>query len=66
MFKEKYPQYPIGFSKFAGLWSKWFVVAGASETHSVCVWTTHQNVKLMFDAINLKNLNKDCDTELDD
>lgn len=66
MFKEKYPQYPIGFSKFAELRPKWCVVAGASGTHSVCVCTTHQNVKLMIDAINLKNLTKDCETEIGD
>lgn len=66
MFKEKYPQYPIGLSKFAELRPKWCVLAGASGTHSVCVCTTHQNVKLMIDAVNLKNLSRDSEVKLSD
>ena len=46
-FKEKFPNYKIGFSKFAELRPKHCVLAGASGTHSVCVCTIHQNVKLM-------------------
>jgi len=66
MFKEKYPQYPIGSSKFAELRPKWCVLAGASGTHSVCVCTTHQNIKLMIDAVNLKNLSRDSGIKLGD
>ena len=47
-FKEKYPDHKIGFSKFAELRPKHCVLAGASGTHSVCVCTIHQNVKLML------------------
>ena len=47
MFKEKFPNHKIGFSKFAELRPKHCVLAGASGTHSVCVCTIHQNVKLM-------------------
>lgn len=65
MFKEKYPQYPIGSSKFAELRPKWCVLAGASGTHSVCVCTI-QNVKLMIDAVNLKNLSRDSGVKLSD
>lgn len=66
MFKKKYPEHPIGLSKFAELRPKWCVVAGASGTHSVCVCTTHQNVKLMIDSINVKHLTKDFEIKLDD
>lgn len=38
----------IGFSKFAELRPKYCILAGASGTHSVCVCTIHQNVKLML------------------
>ena len=47
-FKEKYPDHKTGFSKFAELRPKHCVLAGASGTHSVCVCTIHQNVKLML------------------
>ena len=46
-FKKRYPDHKIGFSKFAELRPKQCVLAGASGTHSVCVCTIHQNVKLM-------------------
>ena len=48
LFKEKYPDQKIGFSKFADVRPKHCVLAGASGTHSVCVCTIHQNVKLMM------------------
>ena len=43
-FKERFPDRKIGFSE---LRPKHSVLAGASGTHSVCVCTIHQNVKLM-------------------
>ena len=46
-FKEKFPDCKIGLSKFGELISKHCVLTGASGTHSVCVSTIHQNVKLM-------------------
>ena len=46
-FKERFPDRKIGFSKFAELRPKHCVLAGASGTHTVCVCTIHQNVKLM-------------------
>ena len=46
-FKERFPDHKIGFSKFAELRPKHCVLAGARGTHSVCVCTIHQNVKLM-------------------
>ena len=50
LFKEKYPTTTVGFSKFAELRPKQCVLAGASGTHSVCVCTIHQNVKLMMNG----------------
>ena len=47
-FKERYPDKKIGFSKFAMLCPKECVLAGASGTHQVCVYTIHNNVKLMM------------------
>ena len=47
-FKEKHPTDKIGFSKFADLRPKHCILAGASGTHTVCVCTIHQNVKLMM------------------
>lgn len=52
LFKEKYPHIKIGFSKFAELRPKECVLPGASGTHTVCVCTIHQNVKLMMVAIS--------------
>ena len=56
LFKEKYPTEKIGFSKFAELRPKYCVLAGASGTHSVCVCTIHQNVKLMILGAKLPEL----------
>ena len=48
-FKERFPDLKVGFSKFAELrpTCNHCVLAGASGTHSVCVCTIDQNVKLM-------------------
>ena len=48
LFVSRHPDMKIGFSKFAELRPKECVIAGSSGTHSVCVCTTHQNVKLMM------------------
>ena len=45
----------IGFSKFAELRPKECVIAGSSGTHSVCVCTTHQNVKLMMVGTHMED-----------
>ena len=54
-FKSQF-HYKVGFSKFAELRPKHCVLAGASGTHSVCVCTIHQNVKLMVPAVELREL----------
>ena len=55
-FKDKHPSVKIGFSKFAELRPRYCVLAGASGTHSVCVCTIHQNVKLMILGAKLPEL----------
>ena len=55
-FKNQFPTQKVGFSKFAELWPKHCVLAGASGTHSVCVCTIHQNVKLMLLAVKLSQV----------
>ena len=55
-FKDKYPTEHIGFTKFAELRPKHCILAGASGTHTVCVCTIHQNVKLMLEGAKLQEL----------
>ena len=45
-FKSKCISTSTGFSQFCELQPKWCVLAGSSGTHSVCVCTYHQNMKL--------------------
>ena len=65
LFKEKLPtQSIIGFSKFAELRPKHCILAGASGTHSVCVCTIHQNVKLMINSGKIGPLTSNEDVPL--
>ena len=64
LFKDKFPMEKIGFSKFAALQPKHCVLAGASGTHSVCVCTIHQNVKLMMLGARLPDVTAHCDIPL--
>ena len=52
-FRQKHPTASIGFSIFAELRPKHCILAGASGTHSVCICTIHQYVKLMLHTLNL-------------
>ena len=69
LFKQKYPNVNIGFSKFWTLRPKRFVLAGSKMTHSVCVCSAHQNVVLLVDAMDWDLTYKDlikkivCNTE---
>ena len=47
-FVSRYQDVKVGFSTFADLRPRECVIAGSSGTHSVCVCTIHQNVKLMM------------------
>lgn len=48
IFKLKYPETKIGFSTFASLRPKHCILAGGCGTHSICVCSIHQNIKLMI------------------
>ena len=52
IFKESFPERKLGFSMFAILRPMLYIPVGPIGTHSVCVCTIHQNVKLMLDAAN--------------
>ena len=62
-FKGRNPHVKIQFSTFCTLRPKWWVIAGSSGTHSVCVCTTHQNTVsskiLLVDPLNWKLTYKD-------
>ncbi|CAH0547109.1 unnamed protein product [Brassicogethes aeneus] len=53
LFKKEYPDEKIGFSKFCELRPKNCILAGRSGTHTVCVCTLHQNMKLMISGSKL-------------
>ena len=50
-YKTKYPDDKVGLSKFCMLRPKECITVGCRGTHSVCVCTIHQNVKLMLSAL---------------
>ena len=52
-FKDKHSDLKISFSKFASLRPKWYITVGPKGTHSVCVCTANQNVKLLLSSVNL-------------
>lgn len=56
LFKERYPDHKIGFSKFCELRPKHCVLPGSAGTHSVCVCTLHQNATLMMVQCKLPEL----------
>lgn len=56
LFKERYPEQKIGFSKFCELRPKHCVLPGSAGTHAVCVCTVHQNAKLMMAQCKLPEL----------
>lgn len=66
---EHPPTIKINFSKFCTLRPKWCILADSAGTHSVCVCSIHQNVKLLLDAIKIEETYKDlikflvCDSE---
>ena len=49
----------IGFSKFFSIRPKWRVLAGSAGTHTVCVCSIRQNVKLLLDAVKIEESYKD-------
>lgn len=65
-FRDKYPEIEIGFSRFATLRPPFCVLAGQSGTHTVCVCTSHHNVKLKLDACRIGQLTSDWTIPLTD
>lgn len=51
LFNGEHPDHSIGFSTFAKFRPKCCLLAGSSGTHSVCVCSIHQNVKLLISGI---------------
>ena len=45
--KKRNPQLKIGFTKFCELCPKWCITAASKGSHTVCVCSYHQNVKLL-------------------
>ena len=58
-FKEQNPKLRIGFSKVCALSPVWCVTAPSTGTHSVCVCTIHQNVKLLVNATKASHTYKE-------
>ena len=53
-YRGTYPEDKAAFSKFASLRPKWCTLVGPKGSHSVCVCSIHQNLKLMLSAIGLE------------
>jgi hypothetical protein len=64
LFKQWYPNVKVEFSKFCEIRPRNIVTAGACGTHSVCICSTHQNVKLMLPGCKLKELTAGSSTEI--
>lgn len=58
LFKSKNPSIKVGFSKFAELRPKECILVGGAGTHTVCVCTVHQNMKLMLIGSSLSSYTK--------
>ena len=52
-FKTKNPEIKKGFSRFCTLRPKCCIIVGASLTHSVCVCSIHQNLKLLLHPLGV-------------
>ena len=57
-FKDKFSEMKVRFSKFTELFPKYCILAGQNETHSMCVYTMNQNIKLMIENAKLDMLIK--------
>lgn len=61
---DKEKKFPISYTAFAKLRPRHCILPGASGTHSVCVCTIHENVKMMLDALNIEALTNNSDMPL--
>ena len=55
-FKLNYLDEKVSFSKFASLQPECCIKAGPKNTHSVCVCSYHQNVKLLLSSVGTEHL----------
>ena len=55
-FKLNYLDEKVSFSKFASLQPECCIKAGPKNTHSVCVCSYHQNVKLLLSSVGIEHL----------
>lgn len=65
-YKQLHPNDKVGFSTFCKLRPENIILPGANGTHSVCVCTKHENIKMMLDAINVKDLTKNWENPVKD
>ena len=50
-FKKPKPQLKVGFTKFCELRTKWCITVASKGSHTVCVCSYHQNMKLLCSTI---------------
>ncbi|KAK3911370.1 Trigger factor [Frankliniella fusca] len=58
-FKSEYEDLKVGLTTFSSLKPKWCVFAGGAGTHEQCICQTHQNIKLLMYALNVKTHYRD-------
>ncbi|XP_072043498.1 uncharacterized protein [Amphiura filiformis] len=58
-FKKRHPDLNIGLSSFCALRPKWCVTVDSAGSHTVCVCTIHQNLKLMVNVLPVTTDYKD-------
>jgi hypothetical protein len=59
LFKEDKSAPKVGFGRFCQFRPKNCVFPGASGTHNICVCKTHENFKLILDAVNIEAILSD-------
>ena len=64
IYKDKNPENKVGFAKFSELRPEECILANQAGTHSVCVCTIHQNVKLMIEGTRLPLLTAKTETPI--
>ena len=58
LFTEQNPVLKIGFSKFCSLRPKLCVTVGSTDTQFACVYTIHQNAKVLVNATKTGHTNR--------
>ena len=55
LYKRENEYVNIGFTKFTELRPPYCILPGSSDTHNVCTWGHHENVKPMLSAMEIEN-----------